>query len=211
MPNSVAIIDYGAGNILNVARAFERHHVRTELVTEPASLTQHTHIVLPGVGSFDYGMKNLEQRDLTDALRERAHAGVPILGICLGMQLLAQRGFENGETKGLGLIQGDIVHLGKSVDGTAGLRIPHTGWSPLTWKKAESHLGGSGLAAAYFNHSYVLSNPCDQEVVATTTVGSVEIPVAVRSASIFATQFHPEKSGELGLALLRQWLLSGTD
>jgi glutamine amidotransferase len=211
MPNSVAIIDYGAGNILNVARAFERHHVRTELVTEPASLTQHTHIVLPGVGSFDYGMKNLEQRNLTDALRERAHAGVPILGICLGMQLLAQRGFENGETKGLGLIQGDIVHLGKSVDGATGLRIPHTGWSPLTWKVAESHLGGSGLAAAYFNHSYVLSNPCDQEVVATTTVGSVEIPVAVRSGFIFATQFHPEKSGEFGLALLRQWLLSGTD
>jgi imidazole glycerol-phosphate synthase subunit HisH len=211
MRNSVAIIDYGAGNILNVARAFKKHGVRTELVTEPGALTQHTHIVLPGVGSFDYGMKNLEKRDLTDALRERAHAGVPILGICLGMQLLAQRGFENGETKGLGLIQGDIVHLGKSVDGTAGLRIPHTGWSPLTWKEAESHLGGSGLAAAYFNHSYVLSNPGDQEVVATTTVGSVEIPVAVRSASIFATQFHPEKSGELGLALLRQWLLSGTD
>ena len=206
MPNSVAIIDYGAGNILNVARAFEKHDVRTELVTEPGALRQHTHIVLPGVGSFDYGMKNLEKRDLTDALRERAHAGVPILGICLGMQLLAQRGFENGETKGLGLIQGDIVHLGRSVDGTAGLRIPHTGWSPLTWKEAESHLGGSGLAAAYFNHSYVLSNPGDQEVVATTTVGSVEIPVAVRSASIFATQFHPEKSGTGGLLLLKTWL-----
>ena len=211
MPSSVAIIDYGAGNILNVARAFEKHDVRTELVTEPGALTRHTHIVLPGVGSFDYGIKNLEQRNLTDALRERAHAGVPILGICLGMQLLAQRGFENGETKGLGLIQGDIVHLRKSVDGAVGLRIPHTGWSPLTWKEPESHSGGSGLAAAYFNHSYFLSSPGDQEVVATTTVGSAEIPVAVRFGSIFATQFHPEKSGEPGLALLRQWLLGGTD
>ena len=208
MPSSVGIIDYGAGNILNVARAFEKNHVRTEIVTEPGSLKEHTHIVLPGVGSFDYGMENLHQRNLVGPLIRHAREGVPILGICLGMQLLAQRGHENGETEGLGLIDGDIVHLATNPGAEASHRIPHTGWSPLLWNEGEFSPGGSRPTAAYFNHSYFLSNCGVEDVVATTTLGSWEIPAVVRSGSIFATQFHPEKSGEMGLRLLNEWIES---
>jgi len=208
MPSSVGIIDYGAGNILNVARAFEKNHVKTEIVTEPGSLKAHSHIVLPGVGSFDYGMENLHQRNLVGALIKNAHEGVPILGICLGMQLLAKRGHENGETDGLGLIRGDIVHLATSPGAEARHKIPHTGWSPLFWNHGESSPSGSLLGAAYFNHSYFLSNFAVEDVVATTWLGSLEIPAVVRSGSILATQFHPEKSGEMGLRFLCEWIES---
>ena len=202
----VGIVDYGAGNILNVVRAFEAHQVAVELVSDPDSLERHSHIVLPGVGSFDYGMKNLTQSGLSGAIVESARAGKPILGICLGMQLLAQRGFENGQTEGLGLIEGEIVHLKHSQDPSSDVRIPHTGWSALSWKSEPSHNLGSQLSAAYFNHSYFLNNAGHSEVVATATLGAGDIPVAIRSGSIFATQFHPEKSGSGGVDLLREWL-----
>lgn len=202
----VGIVDYGAGNILNVARAFEAHKVAVELVSDPDSMEQYSHIVLPGVGSFDYGMKNLNQTGLSGAIVEFALARKPVLGICLGMQLLAQRSFENGQTKGLELIEGEIVHLKNSQDPTSDFRIPHTGWSALSWKSGPSPSVGSQLSAAYFNHSYFLNNPGHSEVVATATLGAADIPVAIRSGSIFATQFHPEKSGSGGLDLLREWL-----
>lgn len=209
MTSSVAVVDYGAGNILNVLRAFLSQGVATELVSDPAQLGKFTHVVVPGVGSFDYGMEHLTRRKLGDEIVSWAQSGRPVLGICLGMQLLAKRGYENGITPGLGLISGDIVHLREHRPATSGARVPHTGWSELTWREGGGQPQSHQLGTAYFNHSYVLSNAVDAEVVATTSFGGVDIPVAVRSGSVFATQFHPEKSGEAGLRLLKSWLAEG--
>lgn len=208
MTRSVAIIDYGAGNILNVLRAFLSQGIDAELVAEPQKLRTYSHFVLPGVGSFGYGMEHLARRKLGDEIVALVQAGKPVLGICLGMQLLAQQGFENGVTTGLGLITGDIVHLREHNPGDPQARIPHTGWSPLTWRAGGESSSSPQLRTAYFNHSYFLTSTLESEIVATTAFGAVEIPAAIRSGSIFATQFHPEKSGEAGLRLLRAWSLA---
>lgn len=207
MARKVAIVDYGAGNILNVLRAFVSQGIDAELVAEPEKLRAFSHVVLPGVGSFDYGMEHLIRRKLGDEIVAWAQSGKPTLGICLGMQLLAQQGFENGATSGLGLITGNIVHLRRHDAINQHIRVPHTGWSPLTWRTSCESVSSPDLRTAYFNHSYFLTNPLESEIVATTAFGGVEIPAGVRCGSIFATQFHPEKSGEEGLRLLKGWFL----
>jgi imidazole glycerol-phosphate synthase subunit HisH len=204
LASSVAVVDYGAGNILNVLRAFASQGVTTDLVSDPARLRHYSHVVLPGVGAFDYGMDNLTRLKLGDEIVALVADARPVLGICLGMQLLAERGYENGLTAGLGLISGDIVHLNKLQDADGATRVPHTGWSSVVWLGGQN--GPLGLLAnAYFNHSFYLENQQDREVVATTAFGEIQIPVAIRAGSLFATQFHPEKSGQAGLALLKSW------
>ena len=207
MARKVAIVDYGAGNILNVLRAFVSQGIDAELVAEPEKLRTYSHVVLPGVGSFVYGMEHLARRKLGAEIVAWAQSEKPVLGICLGMQLLAQQGFENGVTSGLGLISGDIVHLREHSATNQDVRIPHTGWSPLTWRTSGENVSSPDLRTAYFNHSYFLTNPLESEIVATTAFGGDEVPAAIRSGSIFATQFHPEKSGEEGLRLLKGWFL----
>jgi len=205
MGKSVAVVDYGAGNILNVLRAFASQDIDADLVADPAHLGRYSHIVLPGVRAFDYGMRNLSHSGLGGGLVELVEDGRPVLGICLGMQLLAERGFENGLTPGLGLIRGDIVHLSDVHLPAGRVRVPHTGWSPVMWRG----VGESGLVdpipTAYFNHSYFLKNAYPSQVVAVAKFGESEIPVAIRVGSLFATQFHPEKSGHSGIRLLRSW------
>ena len=207
MARKVAIVDYGAGNILNVLRAFVVQGIDAELVAEPEKLRAYSHVVLPGVGSFVYGMEQLVRRKLGDEIVAGAQSGKPTLGICLGMHLLAQQGFENGATGGLGLITGNIVHLREHGAINQDIRIPHTGWSPLTWNAGGGSIPSPELSTAYFNHSYFLTNTLQSQIVATTSFGGAEIPAAIRSASVFATQFHPEKSGEEGLRLLKGWFL----
>jgi imidazole glycerol-phosphate synthase subunit HisH len=207
MTSSVAVVDYGAGNILNVLRAFASQGINTDLVSDPARLRHYSHVVLPGVGAFDYGMDNLTKLKLGDEIVALVADARPVLGICLGMQLLAERGYENGLTAGLGLISGDIVHLNKLQGADGAARVPHTGWSSVIWREGQDEPLGL-LSTAYFNHSFYLENPQDREVVATTAFGEIQIPVAIRAGSLFATQFHPEKSGQAGLGLLRAWLHS---
>jgi glutamine amidotransferase len=202
---SVGIIDYGAGNILNVVRAFDKHQIESEVISTPSRMSRHSHIVLPGVGSFQFGMNNLKKLGLADKLLELAHDEVPILGICLGMQLLAQFGNENGRTKGFGLIKGEIVRLNSEFTGGTTLSIPNTGWTSICWQ--QSHFVGLDvrLRTAYFNHSFFLSDSDKEEVVATIQFGPIVIPAVVASKSVTATQFHPEKSGKAGLHFLSTW------
>lgn len=205
MGRSVAVVDYGAGNILNVLRAFASQDIDTDLVANPEQLRRYSHIVLPGVGAFDFGMRNLALSGLGDQIVDLVVDGRPTLGICLGMQLLAERGFENAPTPGLGLIRGDIVHL-EDLHLPAGRgRVPHTGWSPVIWRDGSEGEGVDSLTSAYFNHSYYLKNPSAAQVVAVANFGRIEIPAAIRVGSLFATQFHPEKSGQSGIRLLRSW------
>jgi glutamine amidotransferase len=207
MSKSVAVVDYGAGNILNVLRAFASLDIDTDLVADPEQLRRHSHIVLPGVGAFDYGMRNLTRSGLGDEIVALVADGRPVLGICLGMQLLAERGFENGLTPGLGLIRGDIAHLNElSVPGGEA-RVPRTGWSSVAWADGLRSNPLATLTTAYFNHSFYLSNPEGVDVLATTAFGAHAVPVAIRAGSIFATQFHPEKSGQAGVSLLRRWVM----
>lgn len=206
MTKSVAVVDYGAGNILNVLRAFASRGIKSELVSEPKKLSQHSHVVLPGVGAFDFGMRNLNRLGLGDEIAALVADGRPVLGICLGMQLLAERGFENGLTPGLGLIRGDIVHLNELNPQSGRNTVPHTGWSSISWRDKSEGASHSGPPTAYFNHSFYLKNPEESEVVATAAFGEIAIPVAIRVKSLFATQFHPEKSGHAGLLLLDSWL-----
>lgn len=206
--NSVGIIDYGAGNILNVLRAFESQGISTVLTSNPTEIGQFSHVVLPGVGAFDYGMRNLRKFGLSDALTEYVSSGGNLLGICLGMQLLADRGFENAESPGLGFFGGEIRHLTEISSAVLSVRIPNTGWSAIEWNNPEPRDSYGEIYSAYFNHSFFLNNPKQTEVLATSTIGALSFPAVVRSGNVFATQFHPEKSGPAGLALLRDWWLS---
>jgi glutamine amidotransferase len=206
MTRSVAVVDYGAGNILNVLRAFASQGINTDLVSDPGKLREYSHVVLPGVGAFDYGMRNLTRSGLGDEIVALVASERPVLGICLGMQLLSERGFENGLTTGLGLIRGDVVHLDELDEARSGVRVPHTGWAQIEWRENGESEPFSDLGSGYFNHSFYLKNPEDSEVVATAGFGKSEIAVAISVGSLFATQFHPEKSGRAGLRLLRGWV-----
>lgn len=207
MAKSVAVVDYGAGNILNVLRAFGAQGVRAQLVSDPSGLEEHSHIVLPGVGSFRYGMEQLVSSGLAPAIRRLVGEGKPLLGICLGMQLLAEAGVENGTTPGLDLIGGTVANLRDSVGTQAATRVPHTGWATVRARPgSDESIGHLGLPLdAYFNHSFFLSDALAEQVVAVVEFGSTQIPAAVSWGSVMAVQFHPEKSGQPGLRFLSTW------
>jgi imidazole glycerol-phosphate synthase subunit HisH len=213
MSESVAIVDYGAGNILNVARAFHAEGIEAEIVEDARELDKFSHVVLPGVGSFRFGMERLNERGLSDEIRRLFSVGRPILGICLGMQLCAEKGLEHGSIDGLGLLTGTIEDLGSLGQPRDATRIPHTGWSDVNWRDpVDSWLERPSemLTTAYFNHSFFLSGSKEQDVVASAGFGDRFIPVAASSGSLFATQFHPEKSGKAGLLVLGDWFKGRT-
>jgi glutamine amidotransferase len=153
-------------------------------------------------------MTSLSESGLGDRIQNLAEAGRPVLGICLGMHLLADLGFEDGATPGLGLISGNVSNLREILGNASGVRVPHTGWAQVVWRPASkllSHADRPPVQDAYFNHSFFWAEPVSGEVVATVQVGTREIPAAVERGSVLAVQFHPEKSGPQGLRLLRDW------
>jgi imidazole glycerol-phosphate synthase subunit HisH len=200
----VLIIDYGMGNLGSVRRAFEECGANVRISADPADAADADRIVLPGVGAFAAGMANLHSAGWPKALAQaRGNPRVGILGICLGMQLLADRGYENGDTPGLALIPGEVVRL---VPTLAAERIPHVGWNEITPAASSPLL--DGIAAGtdfYFVHSYhfVPKNP-GHVLARTPYCGSVV--AATFSANVFGTQFHPEKSSRPGFRLLRNFL-----
>lgn len=206
---TVAIIDYGAGNLRSVAKAFE--HVADAdthiFVTGDTAVIHHaTHIVLPGVGAFADCMKGLRSLSgMIDALEEHVvRRTKPFLGICVGMQLLFERGHEHGAHEGLGWIRGEVVRLAPK---DSSLKIPHMGWNELRFA-APQHPLLEGLeegAHAYFVHSYHAVCADASDCILTTTYGEA-VTAAVAKDNILGTQFHPEKSQETGLRLLKNFL-----
>lgn len=201
--SDVVIVDYGMCNLDSVARAVEECGGRPCVTDDPAALAQADRVILPGVGAFPDGMRHMRERNLDAALCEQAARGVPVLGICLGMQLLATEGTEGGRIKGLGLISGTVRRLTPD-DGT--LRIPHIGWNDVDLVRQSCLFDGvEAPRDFYFVHSYAMTCDDPQDVVARTSYGDGFV-AAVERANVFGVQFHPEKSQKLGFQLLRNFL-----
>ena len=200
---SVAVVDYGMGNLRSVARAFESLFADVVVTSKARDLEQAERIVLPGVGAFGEGMKNLRDLDLVDALEAQVRgARKPFLGICLGMELLAVDGREGGHHQGLGWIDATAVSLPASET----LKALHIGWNDVVPTRASVLFDGLGPSPNfYFVHQYHLECRDRRVVVATTEYGGA-IVAAVQSGNVAGLQFHPEKSQETGLALLQRFL-----
>lgn len=191
----IAIIDYGAGNLKNVAKAFDFLGCENIVTSDASVIRKADKIVLPGVGAFGEGMAKLTELGLDTLLRELAKENKPLLGICLGMQMLFDESEETPNVKGLGILKGKIRRLPKVGD----LKIPHMGWNDLDCRG--KLFEGLEKPFVYFVHSYYLDAD-DKSIVSATTHYGIDIEVAVERGNIFATQFHPEKSGEEGLRIL---------
>ena len=210
--NQVALIDYGVGNLLSVARALEAAGGKVELTDKADRIKSAERIVLPGVGAFGDCMGELKKRSLIEPVLEFARGGRPMLGICVGMQMLLDAGEEFGEHKGLGIIAGRVALIPDSDANGARHKIPHIGWNALaprpdgaTWKGSilEGIEPGSPV---YFVHSFT-AHPADPaKRLADTDYGGRTISAAVRSNNVSGTQFHPEKSGAIGLRMLENFL-----
>lgn len=200
----LAIINYGMGNLSSVIRAFENLGATASVINSPKELLKATQIILPGVGGFSEGMSRLHESGWVDSIREAVMINKkPFLGICLGMQLLADAGEEGAEVNGLSLIAGKVLKLDKL--GCAE-RIPHIGWNDIQIKKKCPLFSGMKNGTDfYFVHSYAFQAIQPDIITATVNYG-VEIPAAISSNHIFGVQFHPEKSSQAGRQLLKNFL-----
>lgn len=211
MSATVTIVDYGSGNLLSVARAFEHCGAQVLISGDPAEIERAERLLVPGVGAFAEGMRGLRDQQLVAPIQAFARGGRPLLGICLGMQMLATRSHEFGETEGLCLIEGDVVAIPNvTVDG-ARLKTPHIGWASLhpgpqsSWDDTvmrDLPVDGS----AYLVHSFHMKPTDPRDILALATYGGHEITAAIQRGNVIGCQFHPEKSGEIGLKLLSHFL-----
>ena len=197
----IAIIDYGAGNIQSVRKALAHIGCDCFVTREREDILKADGAVLPGVGSFGDTVDSLNQFGIKDTAVEYIRSGKPFLGICLGLQLLFPKSEESPETEGLGIFDGSIT----KIPGGEGLKIPHMGWNSLDiLKRGRLFKGIGGNPYVYFVHSFFL-NAADKNIVAAQTKYGVTIDAAVESGNVFATQFHPEKSGDVGLKILQNF------
>jgi imidazole glycerol-phosphate synthase subunit HisH len=215
----IVVIDYGAGNLRNVCKALEHVGAQPVLSSDPRDLARADKLVLPGVGAFADCLQNLQSRGFFEPLREQALAGKPLLGICVGMQLLLDVGEEMGQWPGLGLIGGRVARFRfddgpQTVDDppsvvrypSSVLKVPHIGWNQIEPKQAHPLLNGMQPGSyAYFVHSFhpLVNNPA--HVVATTNYG-YDFPSVIARGNIWGIQFHPEKSQDVGLQMLRNFV-----
>jgi imidazole glycerol-phosphate synthase subunit HisH len=204
---SVAIVNYGMGNLASVRRAFQDLGQETFIAVDPKALGRATHVVLPGVGAFGDGMRSLRDGGWVSCLEELANERrVSLLGICLGMQMLAARSFEGEETLGLALIPGDVRRLSEL---GCGLRIPHVGWNEVRLTRPDVLFEGIPSATDfYFVHSYAFV-PARGEHLLATTPYDTEFAAAVRKDNVFGCQFHPEKSSKAGRRVLKNFASYG--
>jgi glutamine amidotransferase len=208
-PPKVVVVDYGLGNLRSVAAAITEVGGVPEVTSDLNSIRRAERIVLPGVGAFGLAAEHLETSFIGPAVVAAAERGTPILGICLGMQLLFDRGNEFGWTSGLGLIRGDVVPILRPGEKT-GLRDTHVGWRPLNFSSSQKDhplFEGIGITDSfYFVHSFAAQAVEESNVIATVTYGTEHLVVATTARNVMGLQFHPEKSGEPGLRVLKNFI-----
>lgn len=199
----ISIVDYGVGNLYSLSKAFNKFKARTIITEEVKDIMDSDAIVLPGVGSFGAGMDGLKVRKLESSIKKFAESGKPVMGICLGAQLMLSKGYELGNFNGLGIIPGKVIKLSKLVGRS---KIPHIGWNRISFKKEASKntpfQSINDKDYVYFVHSFVLE-PEDRKVTfATTEYGGAKFPSIIKKGNIYGCQFHPEKSGLVGLKII---------
>ncbi len=197
----IAIVDYGVGNLFSLKSSFAAIGVNAVVTGEKAVIESADKIILPGVGAFGDAAEKLFSSGLNSVVLEQVKKGKPLMGICLGMQLLFDKSFEYGEHEGLGLIKGEIRPIKDVIPND--FKIPHIGWNALKFKGEKSpifkYLNDGDFV--YFVHSFYGAN-CDKSVIATAEYGA-ELTAAVQNANVYGCQFHPEKSGDVGLKILK--------
>ena len=194
----VGIIDYGVGNLFSLKSSFKAIGQEAFVSGDPAELARADRLILPGVGAFEDAAKKLRETGMDTFVRQQAAAGKPLMGICLGMQLLFEKSYEYGEHEGLGLLKGSVVPMAGRLP--EGLKIPHMGWNALQTRKG-SLLEPMDGQYVYFVHSFYAEG-CSGSLSALTDYG-IPITAAVEQGNIYGCQFHPEKSGNVGLNILR--------
>jgi imidazole glycerol-phosphate synthase subunit HisH len=193
----IAILDYGMGNLRSVAKALEHVGARPELTNEHARVREADGVVLPGVGAMPKAMERVRRLGLDELLRERVEAGVPLIGLCMGMQLLFDSTTELGGAAGIGLLEGPVEQLD-----APGLKVPQIGWNPVAWRRDSALNSGLPNPCAFYHANSFAPRPArGEDVLGTADYGS-EFVSAVARAPVYGVQFHPEKSGSHGLALL---------
>jgi glutamine amidotransferase len=198
----IILIDAGTGNLRSVQKALEAVGANVLRTDDPKKVVSGGRVVLPGVGAFGDFMSGLRARGLEEAVNDTVQRGIPLLGICVGMQAFFEVGEEMGEHKGMGLLQGKVVKFAESLS----VKIPHTGWNQVEARKDASLFDGINSGAyVYFNHSYYCQPQNSSDVLATTDYG-MNYACAVRRENIFGVQFHPEKSQAVGLRILKNFL-----
>lgn len=196
----IAIVDYGVGNLFSLKSSLKKIGVESCVSAEPEVLRQADKLILPGVGAFADAAQKLRRSGLDAVVKEQAALGKPLLGICLGMQMLFDKSYEYGEHEGLGLIPGEVIGMAGVIP--AELKIPHIGWNELQiTKPSKLFKYVKPDDYVYFVHSFYATN-CDTSVIATTNYGAT-LTAAVEKDNIYGCQFHPEKSGSVGLGILK--------
>ena len=196
----IAIIDYGVGNLFSLQSSFAAIGQEAVVTNDPEIIAKADRLILPGVGAFEDAAKKLRDSGMADVIKTEVAAGKPLMGICLGMQLLLEKSYEYGEHEGLGLIKGNVRPIADVIDPE--LKIPHIGWNRLIVKRQSplfKYLNDGDCV--YFVHSYYAAD-CDESVTAVAEY-SAELTASVEKDNVYGCQFHPEKSGDVGLKILK--------
>lgn len=198
----IVIIDYGMGNLKNVYNALKHLNITSKVSNEIVEIKCADKLILPGVGAFNKAMYNLNNMGLTEIIKEKVNNGTPLLGICLGMQMIFQKGYENGECEGLAFIDGEV----KILEPKEKVKIPHIGWNKLEYNRSNDLIKGlDENSFVYYVHSYAATNVKNENLVGFSNYGGIKVPSIVCNNNVYGTQFHPEKSGKVGLRILQNF------
>ena len=204
----IVIIDYGIGNVKSIINAFENQGTKTILSRDRDIILGADGVILPGVGAFSHGMNNLRKYGLVTIIKDYVKTGKPLLGICLGMQMLLERSEEFGSTKGIGLIKGKVIKL--PVNQTNLVKLPHISWSEIKPKKVEwknTILNNIDISSnMYFVHTFVAKPDNEYEVLSTAEYSGVEFCSSLKKDNVYGCQFHPEKSAKHGLTIIKNFI-----